>query len=86
MAMTFGWILIVPPFIAMYNTAKHVQAMETRLDVTQSVEPVLALLLMFVFSVGNGAYLQDHLNRGWDAAAGRTPEPATPPVVPVVTG
>jgi di/tricarboxylate transporter len=86
MAMVFGWLIIVPPFIAMYNTAKHVQAMETRLDVTQTVEPVLALLLMFVFSVGNGAYLQDHLNRGWDAAAGRTVVPATPPVVPVVTG
>ena len=25
MAMIFGWLLIVPPFIAMYNTAKHVQ-------------------------------------------------------------
>ena len=26
MAIIFGWIIIVPPFIAMYNTAKHVQA------------------------------------------------------------
>ena len=25
MAMLFGWLIIVPPFIAMYNTAKHVQ-------------------------------------------------------------
>ena len=25
MAVLFGWIIIVPPFIAMYNTAKHIQ-------------------------------------------------------------
>jgi len=28
MAVLFGWIIIVPPFIALYNTAKHVQAAE----------------------------------------------------------
>jgi hypothetical protein len=25
MAMIFGWLVIVPPFIAMYNTARHVR-------------------------------------------------------------
>jgi ACR3 family arsenite efflux pump ArsB len=84
MAMIFGWLLIVPPFIAMYNTAKHVQGMETRLGVTQTVEPALAIVLMFLFSLGNGIYIQEHLNRGWDAAAGRTEVPATPPVAPLV--
>jgi hypothetical protein len=72
MAMTFGWLIIVPPFIAMYNTARHVQAMETRVGVGQTVEPVLALVLMFVFSFVNGLYVQEHLNRGWDATAGKT--------------
>ena len=84
MAMIFGWLLIVPPFIAMYNTAKHVQGMETRLGVTQTVEPALAIVLMFLFSLGNGIYIQEHLNRGWDAAAGRTEVPVTPPVAPLV--
>ena len=28
MAILFGWIIIVPPFLAMYNTAKHVQAVD----------------------------------------------------------
>jgi uncharacterized protein DUF4234 len=78
MAMIFGWVLIVPPFIAMYNTAKHVQAMETRLGVTQTVEPALTIVLMFLFSLGNGIYVQEHLNRAWDAAAGRTQVPVTP--------
>jgi ACR3 family arsenite efflux pump ArsB len=84
MAMIFGWLIIVPPFIAMWNTAKHVQGMETRLGVTQTVEPAIAVILMFLFSLGNGIYLQDHLNRGWDAAAGRMAVPVAPPVAPVV--
>jgi hypothetical protein len=36
MAMIFGWLIIVPPFIAMYNTAKRVQTMETRVGVRQT--------------------------------------------------
>ena len=57
MAVLFGWIIIVPPFIAMYNTAKHVQAMETRLGVQQTLEPALTLILMVLFSLGNGVYV-----------------------------
>ena len=77
MAMIFGWILIVPPFLAMYNTAKHVQALEQRLG-SQPIEPILTVILEVVFSLGNGAYVQDHMNRAWDAA-GATAVPAVPP-------
>jgi Domain of unknown function (DUF4234) len=83
MAMVFGWLIIVPPFIAMYNTAKHVQAMESRVGVPQTVEPTIALVLMFLFSLGNGPYLQYHLNNGWDAA-GRMAVPANSPAAPLV--
>jgi len=81
MAMIFGWVIIVPPFIAMYNTAKHVQAMETRLGVQQTLEPSLTIVLMLLISFANGIYVQEHLNRGWDAAArpsAPTPAPAAP--------
>jgi hypothetical protein len=78
MAMIFGWLIIAPPFIAMYNTAKHVQAMETRLGVQQTLEPALTLALMVLFSLGNGVYVQEHLNRGWDAAASRVAAPPMP--------
>ncbi len=30
--MIFGWIIIVPPFIAMYNTAMHVRGIEERIE------------------------------------------------------
>jgi Domain of unknown function (DUF4234) len=80
MAMLFGWLIIVPPFIAMYNTAKHVQNRETRLGVQQTLEPALTIVLMFLFSIGNTIYIQEHLNRGWDADAAKVP--AGPPPVP----
>ena len=82
MAMIFGWLIIVPPFIAMYNTAKHVQGLETRRGVGQTVEPALTVVLMFLFSFGNGIYIQEHLNRAWGASAARTPVPTDPGLVP----
>ena len=86
MAMIFGWLIIVPPFIAMYNTAKHVQAMEARQGIQQTLEPALTIVLMFLFSLGNGVCIQEHLNRGWDAATGTTQLPLTAPVAPPLTG
>jgi hypothetical protein len=84
MGMIFGWIIIVPPFIAMYNTAKHVQDVEGRLAIQPQLEPALVIVLMFLFSLGNGLYIQEHLNRIWDrgAQAGALPIPAVPPVPP----
>jgi hypothetical protein len=78
MAMLFGWLLIVPPFIAMYNTAKHVQELETRRGVVQTVEPALTVVLMFLLAFANGLYVQEHLNRAW----GTTPVPAGAPTGP----
>jgi hypothetical protein len=78
MAMIFGWVIIVPPFIAMYNTAKHVEAMERRVGIQQSVEPSLTVVLMLLFSIGNTVYLQEHLNRGWDAAGAQVPGVPSP--------
>jgi uncharacterized protein DUF4234 len=82
MAMIFGWLIIAPPFIAMYNTAKHVQAMEARLGIQQTLEPALTIALMVLFSLGNGVYLQEHLNRGWDASGSRVAAPSATPLAP----
>jgi mannose/fructose/N-acetylgalactosamine-specific phosphotransferase system component IIC len=82
MAMIFGWLIIVPPFIAMYNTAKHVQSVETRRGVGQTVEPALTVALMLLVSFANGIYVQEHLNRAWGTTAARTPVPTDPGLVP----
>ena len=79
MAMTLGLLIVVPPFIAMYNTAKHVQALETRQGIQQTLEPALVIVIMLVLSIGNGAYIQEHLNRAWDRALGGGAMPGIPP-------
>ena len=86
-AIIFGWLIIVPPFIAVYNTAKHVQEMEQRAGVQQQIEPALAVILLILISIVIGLYMQEHLNRVWDRAAGRQapvapPTPPQPPAMP----
>lgn len=83
MAMLFGWLIIVPPFIAMWNTANHVQKLEGRLDIQQRLEPAITLVIMLVFWLANGAYVQDHLNRAWDAASMRGSAAGPPPAPPL---
>ena len=75
MAILFGWIIIVPPFIAMYNTAKHVRTIEERLSMPSQLEPALVIIIMLLFSIANGLYIQEHLNRIWDSAAGSSGAP-----------
>lgn len=75
MAMIFGWILIVPPFIAMYNTAKHVRTIEERQSMPSQLEPALVIIIMLLFSIANGLYIQEHLNRIWDRSAGAAAAP-----------
>ncbi len=41
MAILFGWLIIVPPFIALYNTATHVQSIERRRSIQPQLEPAL---------------------------------------------
>jgi uncharacterized membrane protein len=81
MAFIFGWLIIVPPFIAAYNTAKHVQQMEERVGVQQQIEPALAVIFLILFSIVLGLYVQEHLNRVWDKASGRQ-APVAPPTPP----
>ena len=78
MAMIFGWIIIVPPFLAMWNTAKHVRELEQRFGVQQTLEPALTIVILLVFAPANTTYVQSHLNSAWDGAT----SPAVPAVPP----
>jgi hypothetical protein len=73
MAISLGWIILVPPFIAIYNTAKHIQADERRLAIQPELEPAFTIVFLVLFSIVNGLYMQEHLNRLWDRAAGVAP-------------
>jgi uncharacterized protein DUF4234 len=79
MAILFGWIIIVPPFIAVYNTAQHIQAIERREGIQPIIEPVLAVIFLLLLSIIVGFYLQAHLNPIWVQSSGPPPRSALPP-------
>ena len=83
MAMIFGWLIIVPPFIAMYNTAKHIQGAEQGIGVQQQIEPAITIVILLIFSIANTVYVQEHQNRIWDRASmpSELPPPAGQPLV-----
>jgi hypothetical protein len=89
MAMLFGWLIIVPPFIAMYNTAKHIQGAEQALGVQPQIEPAITIVILLIFSIANTVYVQEHQNRIWDRASMPNdpplPGPGMPPMPPAPT-
>jgi len=84
-----GLLLIVPPFIAYYNTANHIVRMQEQRGLASQISPALVVILGILIMIGMAAYVQEHLNRVWDsAAAGSTGlqapprQPAGPPNQP----
>jgi hypothetical protein len=69
LAVIPGAFLIVPPFIAYYNTANHIALMERERAISNEISPALTVVLGLVIWIGMGAYIQEHLNRVWDAAS-----------------
>jgi hypothetical protein len=83
LAVALGWLLIVPPFIAVYNTSLHVVKMEQRLGIPQQLSPALNLIFLLIVGIVVPVYTQEHLNRVWDSASGRGGvPPATPGTLP----
>jgi hypothetical protein len=82
LAVTLGWFLIVPPFIAIYNTSLHVASAERGAGIQQELSPAINVLLLIVVSVGIGIYTQEHLNRLWDRVRDTGPATAAGPLPP----
>lgn len=81
LAISLGSILIVPYFVSIYNTAGRIKRMEAQAGLTSSIEPVLALVLIFVFGF-HSMYMQSHLNHVWEMHLRSSPTvpPASPPI------
>ena len=77
LAVIPGAFLIVPPFIAYYNTANHVAQMERDRGIASEISPALTVILGLVIWLAMGAYMQEHANRVWDAASMGGSVPAT---------
>jgi hypothetical protein len=77
-----GAILIIPPFVTIYRTGKRIARMEAAAGSPNRAEPVVGLILGFVFSLYS-LYYQDHLNGLWDRYLLPTVRPpALPPPPP----
>jgi hypothetical protein len=80
LAVIPGFLLIVPPFIAYYNTSNHIVQMQQQRGLASQISPALVVILGLVIWIGMAAYVQEHLNRVWEAASsGSAGLPATPP-------
>src|SRR5438105_13620685 len=88
LAITLGFLIIVPPFVSIYRTGERVRRMQTNAQIPDRCEPwmalVLALLLRFFLFSLDTLYLQIHLNTVWDAylRPGVGPPSYPPPLPP----
>jgi Domain of unknown function (DUF4234) len=73
LAVTIGWLIIVPALVAIYRQAKRIQQAQQ----LAGVEPMngwIALVLYVVFSPVFFAYEQSELNKAWAAEGGPVPK------------
>jgi hypothetical protein len=79
-----GFILLVPPFVAIYRLGKRIRRMEEAAGVPGRTSAGIGLLLGFIYSL-DSLYYQDHLNSIWDRYLVQTiaaPLPAMPSAPP----
>ena len=70
LAITIGWIIIVPPFISWYRTFKRIQEAQQAAQLTSEANPILGFILYVValyFLPVELLYAQDELNKLWRA-------------------
>jgi hypothetical protein len=80
-AVLFGWIIIVPPFVSWYRTWKRKTTAEG-LTGQQGLEAWVGFLLTILLAPVGYYLLQRDLNKVLQAQAGRSPLPAGPPPAP----
>ena len=68
LAITFGALIIVPPFVSIYNTAARTQRAQERHGAASQISPVLALIMVFIpiVSIFWSVYMQSSLNSAWE--------------------
>jgi hypothetical protein len=70
LAISIGWLIIVPPFVSWYRTFQRIQQAQRQAGVTGEVNPILGFILFLVavvFLPVETLYAQDELNKLWRA-------------------
>jgi hypothetical protein len=70
-ALSIGSLIIIPPFVTWWRTAKRVETAQNRVLGSNNFSPVLAFVLIFIPIVGLiSIYLiQSNLNQVWERGA-----------------
>ncbi len=67
-AVTLGWVLIVPPFVSWYRTFERIVEAQRKAGLTSEANPILGFILYVVavfFLPVEVVYAQDELNKVW---------------------
>lgn len=83
LAVTVGWVIIVPPFVSIYKTAERIRRTQEKAGISNigaadgEAVPILALILFIVpvLELLFQAYLQHGLNQAYDQMARKTADP-----------
>lgn len=74
LAITIGGLIIVPPFVSMWNTIGRIQEAERKAGSETRISRGLGFILYliaFIFLPFEIPYIQEHLNNVWKRAAGQ---------------
>ena len=68
LAITIGWVLIVPPFVSLYRTASRIRQVQEITGARKRISPGLALLIAILSwtMLLDMPYIQTHINSAWD--------------------
>jgi hypothetical protein len=64
LAITVGWLIIVPPYVSIYRTGSRIGQMQEDAGMERSCNGWIGLVLSFFFSL-HSLYYQYELNRIW---------------------
>ncbi|MEU4497677.1 DUF4234 domain-containing protein [Streptomyces sp. NPDC023998] len=64
LAITVGWVVIVPPFVSVYNTGQRIARMQKSAGMQPTCNPWIGIVLL-IFIVLYPLYYQHELNQIW---------------------
>ena len=82
LAVTLGWLIIVPPFVSIYKSCARLRAAEQHTGTPEGMEPGLLFLLAILISPVGQYIFQSNLNKVLTRQAGGAPGPLVAPEAP----
>ncbi len=82
LAITLGWLILIPPFVSYFRTGKRIRQMQRRAGANAEHSAGLGLVLFILANLLGGVYAQYGLNRVWTSPTADTTLPVLVPARP----